>query len=440
MMMFSVVASFVALGSVAAILRRDRLSLGIPVAYLASLLLIHVPGAVAHLLDKRGVLAYGRPFTAIGIGLAALGSCFFAVGVWLATRRHETPIAGPANRTLFPRFCFIAGAGAAIIAVLLSIPSVEAVIERGALIWMLGVILGLRLANVQRNTLQAAKWVAVLMIYPVLMLLLGGFISYGIGAMITVLSVLVVSAKSSIRVVLGCVLASILGMSVFVAYFENREAIRGAVWGGEAVGRRVDVSVTAASDIALFDPSQDRHLQALAARLNQNYFVGLAAARIESGESSYLRGRTIWEGFLSIIPRALWPDKPMAAGSGRIVADMTGLMLSRGTSFGVGNVMEFHINFGITGVVVGFLLLGFCLARLDRLAAVAYVRGDLGMTPVYFLPAVAMIQPNGSMVEMVGGAAAALIAAFGWRWAWERWPKPGADLPILAGHANRSAA
>jgi hypothetical protein len=101
--------------------------------------------------------------------------------------------------------------------------------------------------------------------------------------------------------------------------------------------------------------------------------------------------------------------------------------------------MEFDINFGIPGVIVGFLLLGFVLRKLDRNAARAYEEGELGSTLLYFLPAVAMIQPNGSMVEVIGGAAAAWLAACGWRWAWARWPKPIAFASLRATRVTRSA-
>ncbi|HVF40557.1 MAG TPA: hypothetical protein VM939_11720, partial [Gemmatimonadaceae bacterium] len=156
----------------------------------------------------------------------------------------------------------------------------------------------------------------------------------------------------------------------------------------------------------------------------QNYFAGLAASRIENGTVSYLYGRSLWEGVLSLIPRALWPEKPVKAGSPKIVAEMTGLRLSAGTSFGVGNVMEFHINFGIPGVIVGFLLLGFAIGKLDRKAAEADEKGELGEIYLFFLPAIALIQPQGSMVELMSGAAASVAASLAWRWGWERWPKP----------------
>jgi hypothetical protein len=144
------------------------------------------------------------------------------------------------------------------------------------------------------------------------------------------------------------------------------------------------------------------------------------------------------DGFLAVIPRVFWPDKPIIAGSGSIVADMTGLHLSKTTSFGVGNVMEFDINFGITGVIIGFLLLGCVLRKLDLNASATYERGELGSTLLYFLPAVALIQPNGSMVEMIGGATSAWVAANGWRWAWMRWPKPVAYRSLRAAQVARS--
>ena len=83
--------------------------------------------------------------------------------------------------------------------------------------------------------------------------------------------------------------------------------------------------------------------------------------------------------------------------------------------------MEFQINFGIPGLIIGFLTLGWLLGTLDRKAAAAEARGDLSQAILCFLPAVALIQPNGSLVELVGGAAAALLGAYVWRWAWRRW-------------------
>ena len=83
--------------------------------------------------------------------------------------------------------------------------------------------------------------------------------------------------------------------------------------------------------------------------------------------------------------------------------------------------MEFQINFGIPGLVVGFFVLGFLIRVLDRYAAVSVRQANFGNAIVGFLPALALIQPNGSLVEISSGAVAALVGAYGWRWVWKRW-------------------
>ena len=87
--------------------------------------------------------------------------------------------------------------------------------------------------------------------------------------------------------------------------------------------------------------------------------------------------------------------------------------------------MELEINFGISGVVLGFFGLGWLLGMLDSKAAEAESSGDLERVTHFFLVGAALIQPNGSLVEMFSGAAAALVAAYGWRWTWRRFAGRG---------------
>ena len=323
------------------------------------------------------------------------------------------------------------------------IPSLGAAVEKGGAVWMLGVMLGLRAALQRGDVKSAAIWTSALMVYPILMLLLGGFLSYGAAAVIIVGAIAAVSTVRSWRVIIIAVVVTYVGLSVFVNYFHHRNEIRDAVWGGAPMGQRIDASLGIFRDFEWFDSSNPVHLTALHKRLNQNYFVGLAAQRIEEGQVDYLYGRSVWEGLLSLVPRALWPDKPVFGGSPKIVMEMTGLVLDEDTSWGVGNVMEFQINFGIPGLVVGFLILGWLLGTLDRKAAEAERAGELGRVFFFFLPAAALIQPIGSIVELTGGAAAALVAAYGWSWGWERWSRRGvrsAKMPVRVIRVARAAA
>jgi energy-coupling factor transporter transmembrane protein EcfT len=421
------------------LLRRDGVSLGLPIAYLYSLLLIHVPGAFAHIAGSDFLLH--SDMAEIGMRFVALGSMCFVAGVQLGrSLTPRIPIHQGGDRPYFWWFCLFGGWSLIYgLSPLYHIASVSAAVEKGGGIWMLGVMLGLRAACQRGDYKRIGIWLGALMVYPILMLLLGGFLSYGSAAIIIVCAVLTISTRSYWRVVISITVFVFLSLSIFVNYYQHRTDIRDQVWGGEPLERRIDSVIDTVIDFELFDPTKPRHLIDLDQRLNQNYFVGLAAKRIQLGQVDYLEGDSVWEGFLALVPRALWPEKPVFAGSPQIVSKMTGLRLSPTTSFGVGNVMEFQINFGVPGVVIGFLALGGLIGLLDLRAAVAEGRGDLGTVILFFLPCVALIQPNGSLVELFSGSAAALVGAVAWNLAWKRFNKKWPAIPRRAadGSANR---
>jgi hypothetical protein len=404
------------------LLRHDRISLGLPIAYLGGLLLIHVPGAFTPLLSNQ--FTFNAEIIELGIRFTAIGALCFVAGVQVARfiNRKKRPFYRYVDRGEFWFFCLIGGLIVQFgLSFLGQLPSVQAAIDRGSAIWMLGALSGLRYA-IGRNDLKSMMlWGALTMIYPVLILLLGGFLSYGSAALMIVASTLAVSVRSPIKLIVVGTLGVYLGLTLFVNYFVHRTEYRETAWSNASFGNRIDAAAEIFSNFQWFDPTNVEQLGALNIRLNQNFFVGMAAVRLRQEQVGYLYGQSIWEGAEALIPRALWPDKPVFGGSGHIVADMTGLHLNEETSWGVGNVMEFQINFGTPGVVIGFLILGFMIGWLDFKAAAADARGDVGKLILCFLVAVALIQPNGSIVEMTGGAAAAVVASYVWKWAWEFW-------------------
>jgi hypothetical protein len=402
------------------LLRRDRMSLGLPLAYLGSLLLIHVPGAFIHAVDP-GFL-YGSRWTQIGIDYSAVGAVAFVGGTWLARRRANgrTLYRPSIQEHRFALLCLVGGWGFVYgLSPLHSIPSIGAMIGKAGAVWMLGVILGLRTATRYGDLKLMIFWVGTLAIYPTVTLLIGGFLSYGVAASIVVLSAIVIVTRSHAQAMCGIALASYFGLSLFVTYYGHRDSIRDNVWGGASLADRVSGVEAMFTDFQFFNPKVDNQASAINERLNQNYFVGLAADRIAHGEANYLYGRSIWESIEALIPRILWPNKPVEAGSADIVSKMTGLRFSTDTSFGVGNVMEFEINFGLPGVVLGFFGLGWILGKLDRKTFEAVNRGEFGRAVIYFVPTVALINPQGSMVEMASGSAAALLGAYAWKLIWE---------------------
>ena len=90
------------------ILRRHRLSLGLPIAYLFSLLLIHVPGAFAHIAGRDFLL--NSDLVELAMRFTAVGSICFVAGVWLASRSAPRVSFCPdVDRPHFWWFCLIGG-------------------------------------------------------------------------------------------------------------------------------------------------------------------------------------------------------------------------------------------------------------------------------------------------------------------------------------------
>ncbi len=403
------------------ILRRNRYSLGLPFAYMFSLLLQHVPGAYAHAV--RPDMFSTTEAVTIGMWQTSVACAFFVIGVSLGGRRSV--IEAPRGKRVsedprFLRFCLFGGWFFVYgLSPLSKIPSLGAVIEKGGAIWLLGAMLGLREAVRHLRFKDIIIWLAALSVYPVLMLLLGGFLSYGAGAAVIALSALAVSHYDYRKVTFGLALCIWVGLTVFVNYYVVRGELRSVIWSDADLEHRINAVWNAFSKIDILDLYNDEHAIALDERLNQNYFVGLSAQRLEDKEVDFVSGRSFYEGLIAMVPRAIWSDKPVFGGSGTIVRDMTGLDLNvETTSWGVGQVMEFYMNYGWTSLLGGFFFLGWLMRRLDFQASLADQRGDPNTLILCFLPAAALNQPLGSLVELCGGAISAFVAALCWRAAW----------------------
>lgn len=419
------------------IVRASGASLGLPLAYITNLLLIHVPGAYAYVISDGAYsgMVPGGNYVAHGMALTAIGSVCFIIGLRIAVGSSTIKL-GVMERlaSIYDRrflvFCLLGGWLFAFgLDPLRDIPTVGAAINFGSAIWMLAVMIGLAHAVRSGRSSSIVLWMAALLVYPLTVLLFGGFLSYGTAAIIIVGSFAVIRLRSAFGAFLIILLVGYLGLSLFVNYFNSRAELRAVLWSGAGIEQRVDAVANTFADFRFFSGDNPAHLDALAQRLNQNEFVGLAADRLQHGDVEYLKGRSFFEGLIAPIPRAIWPDKPVFGGSGSIVRDMTGLPLSETTSWGVGNVMEFYINFGFWSLIPAFVALGFLVAWLDRKAATALAFGRPDDALIFFLPAVALIQPNGSLVELSGGGFAALLAAFGWRFIWREYVRLAGGKP-----------
>ena len=85
---------------------------------------------------------------------------------------------------------------------------------------------------------------------------------------------------------------------------------------------------------------------------------------------------------------------------------------AEGTSVGLGQVLEFYINYGVPGVIVGFLLLGMALRWIDIGFVNALQNGNIEGCVVFFLLGSGAVQPGGSLSEAVAAVGGGVMLAF----------------------------
>ena len=401
-------------------IRRPQLSVGLVAGYLVNLWLIHWPGAVTYVMPwytapDRDRVADGFHQSLIAVVAFALGALL--LGPVLAKileppRSHseESKVRRPDARLPWV-YLSIGILGYTIIGRVLSgLPTVSAVAGGLRQLVIVGFALLLWNAWYAKDYRRFILIIACTAILPIATIVQEGFLGYGAMALIAIMTFTAVFARPRLPLLIFGLLVAYVGFSFYVTYMRDRAVIRGVVWGGQAVGNRLAQLQNTVSNFEWFDPKDPRHLDLVNARLNQNTLVGAATLKFELGDRNYAYGATVVDAFLGLIPRIVWPDKPFVAGSGSVVSDYTGFQFAAGTSVGVGQVLEFYINFGPTGIFLGFLLLGTVICLFDIWAAQRLWKGDWLQFAMWYLPGVSMLQAGGSLFEVMASAGAALVA------------------------------
>ena len=293
-----------------------------------------------------------------------------------------------------------------------ALPSITAILSSGQQFVVAGIALCWYQAWKAGDKRQTALWAAAALLPPFLTAVTRGFMASGVFATISIIMFLFSFARSRGKFVVVGVLLVILGLSVYQTYMRDRSELRKTVWGGEDSGRRWDRFVETATNFEWFDSRNIKQLDRINDRLNQSYLVGLSVFRLDETKD-YANGETLIDALLAPIPRALWTTKTISAGSGNLVGRFTGLKFDNtSTSVGIGPVMELYINFGTTGIWIGFAILGVIITSVDILATERLANNDLAGFALYFVPGMALMQTSGQFVEVTAGVAGGLIGAF----------------------------
>jgi hypothetical protein len=292
------------------------------------------------------------------------------------------------------------------------IPGAAAFISNGWNLTIVGLGLGCWLAWSKGHRAQMLKWIGLSLCIPLLTLSSMGFMSFGVAMLMTLIAFISAFYRPRWQIVLAGGLSIYLFLSIFVTYTRDREAYRERLHSGAGYSERLGMIFETFSAVEPFNPFNDDHLSRVDGRLNQSALVGASVAYLGERHKDYAWGDTLLDGFLALIPRAIWPDKPMKAGSGTLVADYTGIPYDNTTTaVGVGQVMEFYINFGTAGVVAGFLFMGYALAWIDRRAARRLAARRFPEFAFWFLLGVNFLSVIGSFTELTMSTGSAIVTA-----------------------------
>ena len=400
-------------------------STGIPVTYFIGLAMIHVPGAALY-LDPN--YEFFKPETIeTGLQIATLGVLGFAFGVMVGGTRarpfsrprlmdESNVLAAKASASELNRlawfFLFVGFAVEFAVRPFLGALSLTALLLALSQLNIVGTCLGLYAARLSGDRGLLRNWLIVAASFPIVTVLASAFLGYGIVALLVVASFAFSLFRPRLWSVIPFALAVYIGLSVYVTYARDRGEYRAAAWEeGATLEQRAERLINTFSKFEFVDFDNLNHKKNIDLRLNQNDLVGAAESHIASGRADFALGETLWVALIAPIPRILWPDKPVFGGSGNLVSDYTGYGFAEGTSVGLGQVLEFFINFGWTGEFWCYALFGVVVRRLDLHAGLALRAGEYRRFLLYFMPALGLMQPGGALAEVVASAAAAYFSA-----------------------------
>jgi hypothetical protein len=394
---------------------RDHQGTGLVASYILSFGALHFLSPLLSLLPWHDPI---DPFTEAGLHLSVFGIIAFAVGGEFALSRHTRKKGAEAGlgqavlveRRLVNVYLFI---GVVVYGVIFpfagQIPSATAIVSTASQLAVAAI--GLKCWNAwqQRRYMVLAAWLGSTIGLPIVTVIGQGFLGYGFAAMLTIFAFVAAFQRLRWYTLVASIVLGYMGLSIYVTYMRDRSDIRNVVWAGADVGDRVTQLQTTVNSAEWFDPNDADHLARIDSRLNQNYLVGAAENYLEAGKTDFAHGSTLWDAVISMVPRAMWPNKPIFAGSGDLVASFTGFRYAENTSVGIGAVMECYVNFGTWGVIIGFFVIGAAVVYVDRSAGSALRAGDADTFLRWYLPGLSLLNVGGLFAEVTGTGAAALI-------------------------------
>jgi hypothetical protein len=416
---------------------------GLVLAFFCNMALIHWFSGLITFFPWYSSAEYST--TTSGFGLSTAGMVAFAIGCFgfaphfFHAQDETAPFRMAESDSKFLRLFLVIGAVSLVLGAVGArrIPSVAAILSGGQAFGFAGIGFGIWQSYLHQNRKQLLLCLAAVPAFPLLTIVLQGFLGFGVSYTIIVTCFFVAIYRPRWTMALLIIPVVYLALSFFVTYMRDRGAIRSVVWGGGGMEASVDQAEQTFQQFEWFDPLNRRHLDAIDHRLNYNWMVGAAMVHLRTPDD-FGKGETLWMGVLAIIPRVLWPDKPIQAGSMNFVSHYTGIKFAEGTSVGMGLIFEFYVNFGTYGVLIGMFIIGILIRYADHRSGLELRWGSAIAFARWFLIGEFLLVVGGSIIEIVPNLVLAVVLTAGLRYFYPDHPTshlteasvdPSPDLP-----------
>jgi hypothetical protein len=401
--------------------KRSASALGMVLGFWALSFVSYVPGSFLYLLDWYDDY-YPRIVVAGGAVSCTIAMVFFVLGAATATFRNSVAKLSAVDSGY--RFSVVQLRWLVLISLALGvaarianqlglseIPSIGALLSAFTNLFLVALII-LFLPNIREKLRIGAIGFITIFLYPAFILIREGFLGYGLAMLLIISAVGLANVGLRMRYILAAPFILYFGLSIFTTYMRDRTQIREIVWQNSTNSERLETVAESFTKFEWFDWDDQAHLVQIDRRLNQTFLVGLSREFLTNNPDRLLNGASYSAAMLSMIPRAIWPDKPVVAGGNQLVTDVTGVTFSQGTSVGAGPIMELYANNLFTALIVGMFLFGFLMQELDIKASRAAKREDFLQLISACLPCLMILQPIGSMTEIMSGLASGVLIAF----------------------------
>ncbi len=396
--------------------RYGPMPLFIVYSYIASLVINHWFGALVHIVPTDA--SEFAIYTPGGFEMSTWGLAFLVAGAAvyrpprlekLKAQRLAAMAAPTANAQHVVGVLVLLGLASWVLDLtpIANVPSISAAISGGKQFLIGAICLKCWLAWINHDRWGLLLWLSLGFAFPFYTVLFQGFLGFGISYLLSILIFVGTFYRPRWRVVAAAVIGVYAGLSLYIGYVTDRSLIRDAVWGGRSMEVRLEAAAKMIHDMAPFDPFNDFDREMVDQRLNQNWLAG-ASLNYVPELRPYADGETLYLALIAFIPRAIWPNKP-AAGSGNLVTDYTGIRFAENTSVGIGQVMEFYVNFGWLGIAAGFFLFGLGLRYIDVQVSTSILTQRWSNAGLWFAVGLSAIQSSGQLIEVTSSMSAAAV-------------------------------